>query len=173
MREVGRRVAGAVRAMRAGWTGRSQAGPARAGLSRRQLIAMLGGGAALTAEATGLARLQPSPWWGTAATTAASSWPDSPAYVPGYSLAGSGYAPDGTAGGTAAYSLAAVRLLASPFQDSKARNLDYLLYLDPDRMLHTFRLNYGRPSTGRPCGCLLYTSPSPRDRTRSRMPSSA
>ena len=26
---------------------------------------------------------------------------------------------------------------------------------------------------GRPCFCLLYTSPSPRDRTRSRMPSSA
>ena len=25
----------------------------------------------------------------------------------------------------------------------------------------------------RPCDCLLYTSPSPRDRTRSRMPSSA
>ena len=25
----------------------------------------------------------------------------------------------------------------------------------------------------RPVGCLLYTSPSPRDRTRSRMPSSA
>ena len=24
-----------------------------------------------------------------------------------------------------------------------------------------------------PCSCLLYTSPSPRDRTRSRMPSSA
>ena len=24
-----------------------------------------------------------------------------------------------------------------------------------------------------PCDCLLYTSPSPRDRTRSRMPSSA
>ena len=24
-----------------------------------------------------------------------------------------------------------------------------------------------------PCTCLLYTSPSPRDRTRSRMPSSA
>ena len=28
---------------------------------------------------------------------------------------------------------------------------------------------WGRPS----CACLLYTSPSPRDRTRSRMPSSA
>ena len=27
--------------------------------------------------------------------------------------------------------------------------------------------------TGDPNGCLLYTSPSPRDRTRSRMPSSA
>ena len=26
---------------------------------------------------------------------------------------------------------------------------------------------------GRPYSCLLYTSPSPRDRTRSRMPSSA
>eukprot|EP00656_Telonema_subtile_P014050 TRINITY_DN17150_c0_g1_i3.p1 TRINITY_DN17150_c0_g1~~TRINITY_DN17150_c0_g1_i3.p1 ORF type:complete len:105 (+),score=14.79 TRINITY_DN17150_c0_g1_i3:148-462(+) len=26
---------------------------------------------------------------------------------------------------------------------------------------------------GPPCSCLLYTSPSPRDRTRSRMPSSA
>ena len=31
----------------------------------------------------------------------------------------------------------------------------------------------GRPMLGLPSGCLLYTSPSPRDRTRSRMPSSA
>ena len=30
-----------------------------------------------------------------------------------------------------------------------------------------------RLSTGVLIGCLLYTSPSPRDRTRSRMPSSA
>ena len=29
------------------------------------------------------------------------------------------------------------------------------------------------PGSGHACGCLLYTSPSPRDRTRSRMPSSA
>ena len=28
-------------------------------------------------------------------------------------------------------------------------------------------------TTAGPCPCLLYTSPSPRDRTRSRMPSSA
>ena len=31
----------------------------------------------------------------------------------------------------------------------------------------------GRGGAGFPTGCLLYTSPSPRDRTRSRMPSSA
>ena len=31
----------------------------------------------------------------------------------------------------------------------------------------------GGISTGQPIICLLYTSPSPRDRTRSRMPSSA
>ena len=29
------------------------------------------------------------------------------------------------------------------------------------------------PDGGTPLSCLLYTSPSPRDRTRSRMPSSA
>ena len=32
------------------------------------------------------------------------------------------------------------------------------------------QLEIGVPVT---CACLLYTSPSPRDRTRSRMPSSA
>ena len=32
---------------------------------------------------------------------------------------------------------------------------------------------YGRLAQGNKYGCLLYTSPSPRDRTRSRMPSSA
>ena len=124
----------------------------RSGLSRRQLFAMLGGGAALAAESAGLAHWQPASWWGTAGTTAASGWPDSPGYVPCYSLAASGYAPDGTAGATAAYPLAAVRLLAGPFQANQARNLDYLLFLDPDRMLHTFRLNYGRPSLALPCG---------------------
>ena len=32
---------------------------------------------------------------------------------------------------------------------------------------------FQRNVDGEPIGCLLYTSPSPRDRTRSRMPSSA
>ena len=39
---------------------------------------------------------------------------------------------------------------------------------DPARAVMVSRLTGGDPM-----GCLLYTSPSPRDRTRSRMPSSA
>ena len=42
-----------------------------------------------------------------------------------------------------------------------------------EHRLRTHRLS-GHGSRPQPlCGCLLYTSPSPRDRTRSRMPSSA
>jgi len=72
--------------------------------------------------------------------------------LPAYRLASTGYAPDGTAGSRAAYPLAAVRLLDSPFRANQARNLAYLLFLDPARMLHTFRLNYGQPSAAQPCG---------------------
>jgi uncharacterized protein len=142
VREVTRRVGGAIRA-RVGQ---------RSELSRRQVIGLLGGGAALAAESAWLSGWQPSSWWGAAGTEAASRWPDSPSYVPCYRLASSGYAPDGTAGATAAYPLAGVRLLDSAFRANQVRTLDYLLFLDPNRMLHTFRLNYGRPSTARPCG---------------------
>jgi len=38
---------------------------------------------------------------------------------PWYPLAGVGYAPDGAAGGRAAYPLAAVRLLESPFRSNQ------------------------------------------------------
>ena len=34
-------------------------------------------------------------------------------------------------------------------------------------------LNFWKDENDNPATCLLYTSPSPRDRTRSRMPSSA
>ena len=44
--------------------------------------------------------------------------------------------------------------------------LEQSKYLFDDKKLRKFLLN-------EPRGCLLYTSPSPRDRTRSRMPSSA
>ena len=141
VREVTRRVGGAIRAR----VGR------RSELSRRQAIALLGGGAVLAAESAWLAGRQPASWWGAAGAAPGSPWPDSPAYAPGYPLSGSGYAPDGAAGATGAYPLSAVRLLASPFRANQARTLDYLLFLDPERMLHTFRLNYGRPSAARPC----------------------
>ena len=39
--------------------------------------------------------------------------------------------------------------------------------------LHLMMTSFYRPKDGRTKVCLLYTSPSPRDRTRSRMPSSA
>jgi len=64
----------------------------------------------------------------------------------------SGYVPDGTAGLSAAFPLSTVRLLDSPMRANQARNTNYLLFVDPDRMLHTFRLNYGLPSWARPCG---------------------
>ena len=40
---------------------------------------------------------------------------------------------------------------------------------NPARVIAHVRIEYGTPIRA----CLLYTSPSPRDRTRSRMPSSA
>jgi DUF1680 family protein len=75
-----------------------------------------------------------------------------PGLAGGYPPGSSGYAPDGTAGRSAAFPLAAVRLLDGPFRANQARNTGYLLFLDPDRMLHTFRLNYGVPSAAQPCG---------------------
>jgi DUF1680 family protein len=104
-------------------------------LTRRQAITLLGGAGVLAGESALL-----------------SARPDSPGYAPGYPLGSSGYAPDGAAGRTAAYPLAAVSLLDSPLRGSQLRNLNYLLFLDPDRMLHTFRLNYGVPSSATPCG---------------------
>jgi len=108
-------------------------------ITRRQALAVLGGGA-LAADALYLGGGHSSAWW---RDTSAG---------PVYPLGASGYTPDGTAGRTAAYPLSAVRLLDSPFRDNQLRNLSYLRFLDPDRMLHTFRLNYGRPSAATPCG---------------------
>jgi DUF1680 family protein len=66
--------------------------------------------------------------------------------------ASSGYAPDGVAGRTAAFPLSAVRLLDSPFRANQSRNTDYLLFVHPERMLRSFRLNYGQPTSALPCG---------------------
>src|SRR6185369_9205690 len=45
--------------------------------------------------------------------------------------------------GAQPFRLTAVRLLDGPFKDAQERNGKYLLSLDPDRMLHNFRVNAG------------------------------
>ncbi|MFI7545035.1 beta-L-arabinofuranosidase domain-containing protein [Actinoplanes sp. NPDC049599] len=51
------------------------------------------------------------------------------------------------------FPLSAVRLPAgSPFAANQARTHAYLTFLDPDRLLHTFRLNVGLPSSATACG---------------------
>ena len=47
---------------------------------------------------------------------------------------------------------ATVRLLEGPFLEAQRRDTRYLLSLDPDRLLHTFRLNAGLPSRAKPLG---------------------
>jgi DUF1680 family protein len=64
----------------------------------------------------------------------------------------SGYAPDGTAGRAAALPLKNVQLLDSPFRQNQARNTTYLMFLEPERMLRSFRLNYGLSSPAEPLG---------------------
>jgi DUF1680 family protein len=48
------------------------------------------------------------------------------------------------------FPLSQVRLLDGPFREAMLRDQKYLLSLDPDRLLHTFRLNVGLPSNARP-----------------------
>jgi len=45
-----------------------------------------------------------------------------------------------------------VRLLEGPFRDAMIRDQEYLLSLDQDRLLHTFRLTAGLPTTAQPLG---------------------
>jgi len=50
------------------------------------------------------------------------------------------------------FRLEQVRLLSGPFAHAQNLDRDYLLSLDPDRLLHTFRLNAGLPSDAQPLG---------------------
>lgn len=50
------------------------------------------------------------------------------------------------------FDLEQVRLLPGPFRHAMELDQKYLLALDPDRLLHTFRLNAGLPSSARPLG---------------------
>ncbi len=45
-----------------------------------------------------------------------------------------------------------VRLLDGPFRRAQELDRRYLLSLEPDRLLHSFRLNFGLPSAARPYG---------------------
>jgi hypothetical protein len=48
------------------------------------------------------------------------------------------------------FSLKQVRLLDGPFKQAMEHDLKYMLELDPDRLLHNFRLNAGLPSSAQP-----------------------
>ena len=50
------------------------------------------------------------------------------------------------------FPLSDVRLLDGPFKHAQELDEKYLLSLDVDRLLHTFRLNAGLPSTAKPYG---------------------
>ncbi|MGH3209115.1 MAG: beta-L-arabinofuranosidase domain-containing protein [Trebonia sp.] len=116
------------------------AGPLR----RREVLTALGAAALLAGGAAYLSAADSRP---TSVRPSAldASTPD--AYTPGAT-----YAPDGTAGKTAAVPRADVRLLSGPFLGNQQRDLAYLLFLDPDRMLRSFRLNYGLPTRAVPIG---------------------
>jgi len=51
-----------------------------------------------------------------------------------------------------AFDLADVRLLEGPFRDAQIRDQKYLLELDPDRLLHNFRVTAGLPSSAERLG---------------------
>jgi DUF1680 family protein len=111
--------------------------PRRRLLSRRQVIATAVGASALVAEAVYL----------TSRTT-----PTTPPITTVAKPTHTGYAPDGTAGSTAAFPLDHVTLGTSVFKSNQGRNTDYLHFLDPDRMLRAFHLNYGIKDTAVPPG---------------------
>ncbi|MGD0555898.1 MAG: glycoside hydrolase family 127 protein [Streptosporangiaceae bacterium] len=115
--------------------------PAPGLLTRRRLIVAVAGVSAAAAAAAG----------GVYLTRRAA--PVAPATIPLVRRPlPTGYAPDGTAGRTAAFPLDHVELDSSVFSANQGRNTNYLHFLDPDRMLHTFRLNYGLADTALPPG---------------------
>jgi uncharacterized protein len=113
-------------------------------VSRRRFLVALGGVAA-TAVAAGDASQQRAAAEGQVPASGRTGMPSG-------GTTSSGYVADGTAGLAAAFPLASVKLLDSPFRANQSRNTDYLLFVDADRLLHTFRRNAGLPSAAQPCG---------------------
>src|SRR6478672_7399959 len=50
------------------------------------------------------------------------------------------------------FELKQIRLRDSIFKDNMQRDLEYLLQLEPDRFLHSFRVTAGLPSNAQPYG---------------------
>ncbi len=67
-------------------------------------------------------------------------------------LAGSSAVPDKVVPTAAPFPLQSVRLLDGPFKAAMQLDQQYLLSIDSDRLLHTFRLNAGLPSSAAPLG---------------------
>src|SRR5690348_6681676 len=86
-----------------------------------------------------------------AATAGAAAATAAPALVSERAAAATVARPD-TGVSAYAFPLTAVQLLTSPFTANTGRTQSYLLYLDNDRMLHTFRLNVGLSSSATACG---------------------
>jgi hypothetical protein len=127
-------------------------------VGRRQALTLLGG-AALLAGAGGYASSAPAGGSaadegpGAGARAASSAARGLPRYSPPDAYAaGAVYAPDGTVGASAAVPRADVRLQRGRFLDNQRRNLAYLLFLDPDRLLRSFRVNYALPPGAAPAG---------------------
>jgi hypothetical protein len=104
---------------------------AEQGLTRRRILQVLGSAAAAaTLEALRDLRASAAPVMTPGATAPVAA---PPAALHPVTL------------GAQPFSLTAVRLLDGPFKDAQDRNGRYLLSLDPDRMLHNFRVNAGLP----------------------------
>ena len=88
-----------------------------------------------------------------AARALASEAADTPTWVPGTSRL---YGMEGIGGVPALkaqpFALGDVHLLAGPFQDAQNWNVAFMKRIDPDRLLHTFRLNAGLFSSAQPLG---------------------
>jgi uncharacterized protein len=126
------------------------------GLTRREALVLLGVGGLVAEQA-----LLEGPSFGSTADPLGAEL----AHTANANPIPGGYAPDGAAGRAAALPLRDVELLASPFLDNQARNAAYLLYLDPERMLRPFRLNYGLDTQAQPCGGWEYPTSEVRGHT--------
>ena len=66
-----------------------------------------------------------------------------------------------------------INLMADEKLDEAVINFEMILRADPNDVEAMLKLGYSRFHLDDHSDCLLYTSPSPRDATLSRMPSSA